>query len=170
MPVGDHRDTACPYTKLSKSKRIERYPDFIAIGMPKCGTGTLAFFDCHSKIVFRESEAEFFNSPKLKRWKSGLKSYAIPRAAKDETLIEKTPNYSRGNRKSLRKRANIIKKTIPKSKLLVVLCDPVKRYISHQKHICSSNLGTYYNESYNMTHFYMSHLYQLYPVKRTKAA
>ena len=39
MPLSDHRDTACPYTKLPKSKRLERYPDIIAIGMPKCGTG-----------------------------------------------------------------------------------------------------------------------------------
>ena len=75
----------------------------------------MTFFDCHSKIVFRESEAAFFNSPK---WRSGLGSYAIPFAAKDEILIEKTPNYSRGNRKSLQNRAKIIKDVIPDAKLL----------------------------------------------------
>lgn len=43
-------------------KRVKRWPDVLGVGMPKCGTGTLAFFDCHSKIVFREAEANFWYS------------------------------------------------------------------------------------------------------------
>ena len=74
MPASEHRDTACPLTRVPITKRKERFPDVIAIGAPKCGTGTLAFFDCHSSIVFRESEPAYFNNPFL--WRKGLPSYA----------------------------------------------------------------------------------------------
>jgi hypothetical protein len=132
MSLAERRDTACPCTNYPNQKRIERYPDVLAIGFPKCGTGTLAFFDCHSKIVFREAEASFFNTNRFNR---GLRAYALPYAAKSEILIEKTPNYVKGNTTTLTRTAKNMKTTIPKLKLLVVLCDPVKRYISHQKHM-----------------------------------
>ena len=36
------RDTACPYTlKNDTRQRIQRWPDIIGIGDPKCGTGSL---------------------------------------------------------------------------------------------------------------------------------
>ena len=126
MPLSDHRDSACPFTP-SETKRIERYPDFVSIGFPKCGTGTLAFFDCHSKIVFRESEAAFFNS---NRWRKGINSYAIPFAAEDEILIEKTPNYSKGNKDELESRARIIKNTIPNGKILGIFIQKIIIFIA----------------------------------------
>ena len=118
MPLSEHRDTACPLTQVvhKSQPRKERFPDVIAIGAPKCGTGTLAFFDCHSSIVFRESEPAYFNNAFLSR--NGLKSYALPFAADNEILIEKTPNYMKGNVTQLRQRARLIKKTIPDVKLL----------------------------------------------------
>ena len=116
MPESERRDTACPVTKDIKGrKRIEKYPDVIGIGVPKCGTGTLAFFDCHSKIVFRESEPIYFNT---RRARKGLGAYAVPYASKDEILIEKSPEYSKGGRNELLARANEIKKQIPHARLL----------------------------------------------------
>ena len=64
-----------------------------------------------------------------------LKSYALPLASDEEILIEKTPNYMKGNLKTLTNRAQFMKKIIPNLKILVILCDPAKRYISHQKHM-----------------------------------
>ena len=57
LPLDQRRDTACPYTFRNETRnRIKRWPDIIGIAAPKCGTGTMAFFDCHKKIVFREAE------------------------------------------------------------------------------------------------------------------
>ena len=64
------------------------------IGFAKCGTGALAFLDCHSNIVTRSAEPVFFNS--YNRYRAGLSEYAIPDAATDEILIEKTPDYLLG--------------------------------------------------------------------------
>ena len=62
LPVNQRRDTACPLTKFNETrKRVKRWPDIIGIGAPKCGTGTIAFFDCHSNIVFREAEGRVFH-------------------------------------------------------------------------------------------------------------
>lgn len=62
VPLSRHRDTACPKTLKSTTGRIQRYPDVIGIGFAKCGTSTLGFIDCHSKMVFREAEPMYFNS------------------------------------------------------------------------------------------------------------
>ena len=57
LPQDQRRDTACPFTFRNETRhRIKRWPDIIGIAAPKCGTGTMAFFDCHKKIVFREAE------------------------------------------------------------------------------------------------------------------
>jgi len=57
LPQNQRRDTACPFTFRNETRhRIKRWPDIIGIAAPKCGTGTMAFFDCHKKIVFREAE------------------------------------------------------------------------------------------------------------------
>ena len=64
MPKSEHRDTSCPVTPIERynKTRKHRWPDAIGIGFPKCGTGTMGFIDCHSKIVFREAEPYFWNS------------------------------------------------------------------------------------------------------------
>ena len=57
LAENQRRDTACPFTFRNETRhRIKRWPDIIGIAAPKCGTGTMAFFDCHKKIVFREAE------------------------------------------------------------------------------------------------------------------
>ena len=56
----------------------------VGIGFPKCGTGSLAFFDCHPKIVFREAEPDFWDR---RRTSYELKDYILPNASSAEILI-----------------------------------------------------------------------------------
>ena len=130
MPKKYHRDSACPFRR-EDSRRISRFPDVITIGFPKCGTGSLAFFDCHPNIMFRESEPMFFHS----YTDQGLSGYALPKASVDEILIEKTASYIRGNYSVLHQRAINIKRLVPDAKIVVVICDPIKRFISHFRHL-----------------------------------
>ena len=95
----------------------------------------MAFFDCHTKIVFREAEGNFWSHVESKNYISPkLSDYAIPMASQDEILIEKTPHIMNRSYNLLKYRAKLIKKTIKGVKLLVMLCDPVKRFISLEKH------------------------------------
>jgi len=96
--------------------------------------GTMAFFDCHRKIVFREAEGEFWSKDYKKGQKPKLSYYAIPMASPDEILIEKTPHIINRGYKKLKARAELMKKTIKDVKVLVMLCDPIKRFISLEKH------------------------------------
>ena len=128
-----HLNTACPMTpksRLVKNLR-QRWPDAIGIGFPKCGTSATSFIDCHSKFVYRDGEGYFWTNPK--KVEQGLVEYPIPEAADDEILIEKTPDYSLGGYQTLRHRAELIKKNVPKAKLIVYLCDPALRAFSHIK-------------------------------------
>lgn len=150
MPLSDHRDTACPKTPKSRFEKtlVQRWPDAVGIGFPKCGTGTLGFIDCHSKLVFREAEPYFWNSRGkcssragrssfydfLDRENGGLKEYTVPMAASDEILIEKTPDYTLGSQSVLKARAQHMKNQMPEVKLLVLLCDPATRAFSHIRH------------------------------------
>ena len=56
-PAREVSETACPYhVAKSTLPRVNRLPDAIAIGAGKCGTGSLAFLDCHPDIRFRNYE------------------------------------------------------------------------------------------------------------------
>lgn len=71
---------------------MKRWPDAIAIGVAKCGTGSLTFIDCHSKFTFRHYEPNFYGRvrPAAQR---NLQSYNLPDVLADEILIEKSPEY-----------------------------------------------------------------------------
>ena len=130
-------DTSCPVQIRDYPKSdppIKRWPDAIGFGFGKCGTGALAFLDCHPKIVFRMQEPHFF--PTNNETKLLLRDYKIPKASKSEFLIEKTPMYaaSRDSIENVRQRLLLINKTIPNVKIFMFLCDPVKRLYSHLNH------------------------------------
>jgi len=74
----------------SRSGAVKRWPDGIAIGIAKCGTGSLTFIDCHSKFTFRHFEPGFYGKPRSKSLRK-LQSYNLPSALPDEILIEKSP-------------------------------------------------------------------------------
>ena len=116
-----------------KNSRI-RVKKFITL------TGTMAFFDCHRKIVFREAEGNFWSSFENRNdSKPELSYYAVPMASPDEILIEKTPHIIKRGYNLLKYRAELIKETISGVKLIVMLCDPVKRFISMEKHHTPKN-------------------------------
>lgn len=96
----------------------------IAIGTAKCGTGSLAFIDCHPNVVFREFEPDFFLFDDAHQT---LDRYEIPKAAIDEILIEKSPEYLSGTNANFRHRANRMLFLNPDLKILIFVCDPVKR-------------------------------------------
>ena len=66
--------------------------------------------------------------------KPDLSTYAVPEADINEILIEKTPEIINGGYEMLKQRAQTMKETMKGVKLLVMLCDPVKRFISLEKH------------------------------------
>ena len=81
--------------------------------------------------------------------KFGIQEYAIPLVAEDEILIEKTAEYTRGNMSVLMERAMAMKLKIPNLKLIVILCDPVKRIfsqISHHGKVSQQKLSNHYIE------------------------
>ena len=107
----------------------------------------MAFFDCHRKIVFREAEGNLWShvgdqhQSMKDSWSPELSAYAVPMASEDEILIEKTPHViSRGYEK-LKIRAELMKKKMKDVKILVMLCDPIKRFISLEKHHTSTKLS-----------------------------
>ena len=117
-------DTACSkILDKPNNKRIERWPDVIAIGTAKCGTGSLSFIDCHPNVVFRVFESDFFM-----RINDTLDQYEIPQAAVDEILIDKSPEYLTGPPKELFHRASRMKLMNPELKIIIFVCDPVKRF------------------------------------------
>ena len=71
----------------------------------------------------------------------GLAEYAIPRAAKDEILIEKTPRLTFGSQEELIRRAKAMKSKMPNVKLLVHLCDPATRAFSWIKQLATVALA-----------------------------
>ena len=136
--------TACPaIIRKSKLDRVHRLPDVISIGYDKCGTETLSFLDCHPSIVYRAFEFDFFNNETIidgiiaaKKNKTRLDQYAtlyaahLPQAAADEILIDKNPNYSKGNSEFIRKISKAIKILIPNVKIIATACDPNLRVVS----------------------------------------
>ena len=63
-----------------------------------------------------------------------LKNYAVPDVADDEILIEKTPDIVHGDINSITGKAINMKEIVPNVKLLVFICDPVKRLFSNIVH------------------------------------
>ena len=65
---------------------------------------------------------------------SMLKNYALPKVTDDEILIEKTPDIIHGDFIRIQSRARLMHSLIPNVKLLVFICDPVKRLFSNIVH------------------------------------
>ena len=98
---------------------MKRYPDAIGIGFAKSGTGTMVTFDCHSNIVYSDIEGCAFkpNAPRP----PALETYHIPKAHPEEFLIEKSPQYARGDRKILTNTAQRMLDANPNMKLFAFI-------------------------------------------------
>jgi len=113
-------DHACPMTIRGSGLLRRKIPDVIGIGFAKCGTGALAFLDCHPDITFRTTEPRFFSKEQMldSIIRAGkLKDHtqlhhfreiyarSLPMARSSEILIEKSPQYAGGAEKLRLKRA-----------------------------------------------------------------
>ena len=65
-------------TKKENQKRIKKWPDIIGVGFPKCGTGAMAFLDCHSDMVFREAEGMLWHHYDREDCHPNLSKYPVP--------------------------------------------------------------------------------------------
>jgi len=142
-------DHACPYTIRSSTETPRhRVPDVIGVGFAKCGTGALAFLDCHPHVTFRTTEPRFFTKEAMldriirahqQRNFTTLRHYRdiyarlLPAATTDEILIEKSPQYAGGEERLRNKRARAMKIINPNMKLIAMVCDPVRRAFSQLK-------------------------------------
>lgn len=126
----------------------KRLPDFIIIGMQKCGTTVLKYFlEAHPKLIAPKlGEIHFFekdwnfeqvrkkNFFKVKSSIQGKEWYLdkMPNASSELLIFEKTPDYMA---------VPIVAKRIfemkPDMKLIVLTCDPVKRAFSNYLHLKS---------------------------------
>ena len=107
----------------------------------------MAFFDCHRKKVSREAESNLWshvgdqNQSMEDSWTPELTAYAVSMASPDEILIVKTPHIMYRDDKRLKFRAELMKKPMKDVKILVMLCDTIKRFISLEKHPSSATLS-----------------------------
>lgn len=122
----------------TKRVAVRRFPNVICIGSKKCGTGALQFF-MKLHPYFRKpphhDEPHFFDN----QFEKGLEFYLdmMPFATSSQVVFEKTPKYI-----TLDGVAQRIKKSLPDSddlKIIVVVCDPIKRAFSDFTHVKNSN-------------------------------
>jgi len=142
-------DHACPMTIRGGTGQLRhRIPDVIGIGFAKCGTGALAFLDCHPDITFRTTEPRFFakeamldhiltaartnNHTRLRHYRE-MYARQVPMASSSDILIEKSPQYAGGSVSLRLKRAKAMKAINPNMKLIAFVCDPSRRAYSQLK-------------------------------------
>nr|XP_039265692.1 heparan sulfate glucosamine 3-O-sulfotransferase 3B1-like [Styela clava] len=124
------------YLKLSQStKKTKRLPNIIGIGVKKCGTeAMITFIRQHPFIKTPNYIETFFFNEKYDKGLDYYKSQMPIACCLAHAYFDSPPE-------SL---PEIIKKDVPNAKLILVLCDPVKRSYSdfiHEK-IKLPNLST----------------------------
>ena len=118
-------------SRAFRSRKV--LPHAIIIGAKKCGTRALInILDClHPYVKKKRKEAHFFDEDK--NYKKGISWYRrkMPGLTSPKDLIiEKTPSYFIDERAPER-----IHKHIPRVKLILSVCDPVKRSMSDFLHL-----------------------------------
>lgn len=116
-----------------------RLPDFVIIGAQKAGTTWLGYRLLEQAGIFlpRPLEAHFFDQNE--NYAKGLEWYAsrFEGAPADAAVGEKTPDYLwtiRPERRGPNDIPELMYKTLPEAKLVVLLRDPIKRAISALNH------------------------------------
>jgi len=132
--VEDERERLWEATekRLIGRPTAHRLPDVICIGVEKCGTHALfQFMESHPLIRWREPyEAHYFTEPeRFKDFDHYRESMPL---AEDICIVgEKTPAYFNFLPKEI---PTNIRRMIPNVKLIVILCDPVRRVVSDFVH------------------------------------
>ena len=109
---------------------IHVLPHSIIIGVAKCGTYALKRMmeDIYPNVFAARGEVRFFTE----HYDEGIESYKKklpPMKSPQDIIIEKSPGYFVHSEAALR-----IYKDSPKSKLILIVCDPVRRMFSHWLH------------------------------------
>lgn len=89
-----HRNTGQSKLPILKPKKTDNVPDFIIMGVNKCGTTAASFFlSNHPELQKAAGEPNFFNLDE--NYKRGFKWYSqqFPDAQKGLKTYEKTPSY-----------------------------------------------------------------------------
>ena len=111
------------YVQLTCEKRL---PDVLVIGAPKCGTAALSeFLGHHPDIAIdRIKELNFFSD----NYDLGFEWYKemLPCSAPGQIVIERSSNYIRIEKGVVQR----VWALNPKMKLILVVCEPVRRLIS----------------------------------------
>nr|XP_039261366.1 heparan sulfate glucosamine 3-O-sulfotransferase 1-like isoform X1 [Styela clava] len=107
-------------------KYEKRLPKVLGIGVKKCGTTALMrFLDLHPDIVLPNNpELHFFDTSDYKKGTEFYRS-KMPYTAPHEITMEKSPRYF-----VLRDVPLNVKRMNPNMKLILVVCDPIKRAYS----------------------------------------
>ena len=108
----------------TKSKMKRRIPNIINFGFSKCGTrALLQFMGLHPEIAIANHEVNFFN----KYYEKGVNWYVseMPLAYGYQNIMEKSPEYVHDEKTPAR-----IYKMNKTMKLILLLCDPVRRAVS----------------------------------------
>ena len=120
----------CAKELIKDLPKRKRFPDFIGVGVNKCGT--FALWDAlepHPLIQLRHPyEAKFLNKPEA-HLQLGLEAYRDSMSEAEELVMvaEKTPGYFNKNLDT----PSVVKNLLPDAKLIVILCDPVKWVVSN---------------------------------------
>ena len=121
-----------------RNKLTQKQPTALIIGAQKCGTCTLrSFIGEHPRVAACTKEQHFFSQNE--NYMKGVDWYLsqMPFSNEDQITLEKTPAYFADDKSPERVYA-----LNPNMKLIVVVCDPVRRAISsyvHQKSIFMNN-------------------------------
>lgn len=108
-----------------------RFPDFIVIGMQKCGTTALQYFLNYHPQLKSPSEGELHYFEREGNYQKGYEHYLneMPFVSDEQFVFEKTPDYMHDPRVPAR-----MKDFNPDMKIIAVICDPVHRAFSHYLH------------------------------------
>ncbi|XP_022083513.1 heparan sulfate glucosamine 3-O-sulfotransferase 1-like [Acanthaster planci] len=116
---------------LRKRGCSKRFPDAIIFGVKKGGTTTLKnFLSYHPDIAFTQREVQFFTSTEERS--KGLEYYRsrMIQSIPDQITMEKSPAYFQ-----YRGIPALIRKALPRVKLITIMRDPVQRAISDYVHM-----------------------------------
>ncbi|MEA5619323.1 sulfotransferase [Cronbergia sp. UHCC 0137] len=114
------------------NKQQGRLPNLIIIGGMKCGTTSLHYYlNCHPQIsMSREKELNFFIEER--NWHKGIEWYKSQFRGNAKIYGETSPNYTiYPHYQGISQR---MYETIPNTKLIYIIRDPIERIISEYVH------------------------------------
>ncbi|CAL4172139.1 unnamed protein product, partial [Meganyctiphanes norvegica] len=106
----------------------KRLPTALIIGINKCGTGALRdMLSMHPQIAAAKGEVKYFSTGEKSQYDEGLEWYRqqMPYSYEDQITLEKSPQYFTDKDAPHR-----IYKFNPKTKLILIVREPVTRLIS----------------------------------------